>query len=216
VRVWSGGGSQLVRQRTVTLPVAKDGPNPAFAISGDLPRQPDYSGGVHVESWFTTAESNAAICVQAKVAISALAFTGRASLWLFTAMASWRSGTKTGERVTASKRIQIADPLSCLHRAVCSRLFQRLPVTPSYSIPDPATSSPAGIHEVSAERFIGDPFAAGRFRRWHARDAGIRRPFDGRAGSCSLACVFGPQPRARWRRFCGHLYSRHGSRADAG
>src|SRR5882724_10226912 len=51
VRVWSGGASQLVRQRTVTLPVAKDGLKPAFAIAGDASKAawiiPE---GVHVES----------------------------------------------------------------------------------------------------------------------------------------------------------------------
>src|SRR5260370_8242333 len=77
VRVWSGSTSNLVRERTVSLPAAKDA-KPIFAVSSDAAKVAWITpAGVHVESLISPApQSSDALGSRRKIAISPLAFTG--------------------------------------------------------------------------------------------------------------------------------------------
>ena len=116
VRVWSGGTSHLSRERTVSLPAATGAPKPIFAVSADAGKAAWITpAGVHVESLISPPPENSdTLGFKRKIAISALAFTGLGQL-----AALYRDGELefwdlAGERVAASKHIDIAEPVSLL------------------------------------------------------------------------------------------------------
>jgi len=115
VRVWSGGTSNLIRERTVSLPAARDA-KPIFAVSSDAAKVAWITpAGVHVESLISpTPQSSDALGSGRKIAISALAFTGLGQLTALYGDGELEIWDFAGKRVIASKHIEIAKPVSML------------------------------------------------------------------------------------------------------
>jgi hypothetical protein len=116
VRVWSGDAGRLIRERTVGLPAVKGAAKPIFAVSSDAAKVAWISpAGVHVESLISPPpESPDALGFQRKVAISALAFTGLGRLAALYQDGELEIWDLAGERVAASRHIDIAEPVSLL------------------------------------------------------------------------------------------------------
>ncbi len=117
VRIWKSDSSrQLIRESAIALPPTKAGVKPVYAVLADATKAAWVNPtGVHVQSLVPPmGDSAAAIPFKRKAAISALEFTGSGQILALYHDGELELWDPAGERVTASKHIDIADPATLL------------------------------------------------------------------------------------------------------